>query len=312
MRKITHCILMVSYNHEKYIRAALDSVLDNEILPDKIILRDDCSVDKTWEIIEEYKIKYPDLLDCKRNDKNLGIFQNINQLWKLGIDSNCDVLSWCSCDDFLKKGLIAELNRVIIDEKIDIDSEKFIVITNSEELYPDGNTKLINNYKFKNSKDLLYERLSGNLSYREVGLSRKLIETIPPLRYDVGLFADGIFCLDYETKCERFVFTDFVGSVYRVGVGTVSKEKRKLLLESKNKVNRIYFDRYKMSSKCKKIIEYDIARNNIILNYNLRNLFYYIFYTVKCNKFNIKDLTILISPQIKKIIKKLSRKEDIV
>ena len=47
-------VLMSTYNGEQYIRQQLDSLLDQELLPTKIYIRDDGSKDKTAEILEEY------------------------------------------------------------------------------------------------------------------------------------------------------------------------------------------------------------------------------------------------------------------
>ena len=45
-------VLMISYNHEKYIREALLSVLMQQTnFSFEIILSDDCSIDQTDEII---------------------------------------------------------------------------------------------------------------------------------------------------------------------------------------------------------------------------------------------------------------------
>ncbi len=56
-------ICCTTYNHEKYISEALDSFLMQKTsFPFEIIIRDDCSTDKTASIIREYEKKYPTLL----------------------------------------------------------------------------------------------------------------------------------------------------------------------------------------------------------------------------------------------------------
>ena len=52
-----------AYNHEKYIRSALDGfVMQKTTFPFEVLVHDDASTDRTAEIIREYEIKYPDII----------------------------------------------------------------------------------------------------------------------------------------------------------------------------------------------------------------------------------------------------------
>lgn len=66
-------IFVLTYNHEKYIRKALDSVI-NQITDYsyEIIIGDDASTDSTPEILKEYKNLYPDRIKLFQRKKNLG------------------------------------------------------------------------------------------------------------------------------------------------------------------------------------------------------------------------------------------------
>lgn len=56
-------ICCITYNHENYIAQALDSMLMQETnFPFEIIVRDDCSTDKTASIIGNYMEKYPHVI----------------------------------------------------------------------------------------------------------------------------------------------------------------------------------------------------------------------------------------------------------
>ena len=51
------------YNHKKYIRRCLDSIISQETdFPYEIIVKDDCSTDGTQAILKEYQLRYPDLI----------------------------------------------------------------------------------------------------------------------------------------------------------------------------------------------------------------------------------------------------------
>ena len=53
----TVCILMSTYNGEKYLKEQLDSILCQKDVKIKLLVRDDSSTDKTVEILEKYKEK---------------------------------------------------------------------------------------------------------------------------------------------------------------------------------------------------------------------------------------------------------------
>lgn len=56
-------IICNAYNHEKYIRDALDSFLMQKTdFAFEVLIHDDASTDKTADIIREYEAKYPDII----------------------------------------------------------------------------------------------------------------------------------------------------------------------------------------------------------------------------------------------------------
>ena len=76
-KKLT--IIIPTYNHEKFIKEALDSVFLQKVNFDfDVLLCDDCSTDKTVRIAQEYAKKHSNLI-VKQNSKNLGMLQNYKQ-----------------------------------------------------------------------------------------------------------------------------------------------------------------------------------------------------------------------------------------
>jgi len=72
------CII-ASYNYGDYLIEAVESVLKQTILPDEILITDDCSNDDTQEISKMYVKKHPNLIKYNRNAVNLGIVENFNK-----------------------------------------------------------------------------------------------------------------------------------------------------------------------------------------------------------------------------------------
>lgn len=71
-------VITPAYNAEKYIGAAIDSILTQTFSEFEFIIIDDCSTDKTWDIICQYAAKDSRIIAVK-NEKNLGIAGNRNK-----------------------------------------------------------------------------------------------------------------------------------------------------------------------------------------------------------------------------------------
>lgn len=71
-------VCMVTYNHEKYISQALDSILKQKVdFKYEIVVGDDGSADNTRKILLDYYEKYPGYIRLLLQKKNVGIGQNV-------------------------------------------------------------------------------------------------------------------------------------------------------------------------------------------------------------------------------------------
>ena len=70
-------ICTITYNHENYIEKAILSVLEQRHnYKVEFVIGDDCSTDKTREIIRKYATQFPDLFVTLFPEKNQGSMQN--------------------------------------------------------------------------------------------------------------------------------------------------------------------------------------------------------------------------------------------
>lgn len=106
-------ILIPSYNDEKYIRYCIESLLHSQSSDFEIIVSDDCSSDKTLEVIKTF------------SDKRLSIFRTTKRLGVVGNWINCfekssgEWLLFLGSDDFLEAGSIDSiLNNLKSDKNI--------------------------------------------------------------------------------------------------------------------------------------------------------------------------------------------------
>lgn len=72
-------VVVVSYNHERFIGECLDSILQQDYPNIRIIVTDDCSLDATQEVVKGYLLKYPDKISAIFAEKNAGITGNCNK-----------------------------------------------------------------------------------------------------------------------------------------------------------------------------------------------------------------------------------------
>ena len=90
-------VIVTTYNQEKTIGRALDSVLSQRChLPVEVIIGEDCSTDHAREICQEYATRYPQIrLFC--NDHNKGIVDNY---FDCLLACQGDYIADCAGDDF--------------------------------------------------------------------------------------------------------------------------------------------------------------------------------------------------------------------
>ncbi len=73
MAEMMVSVVFITYNHEKYVRKAILSVLQQETdFPFEVIVGEDCSTDSTRAILQEIKAQYPDQVKLLFREKNLG------------------------------------------------------------------------------------------------------------------------------------------------------------------------------------------------------------------------------------------------
>ncbi|MFL9834879.1 glycosyltransferase family 2 protein [Chryseobacterium terrae] len=77
MTKIS--VALCTYNGEKFIRTQIDSILNQTLKVDEILVCDDGSTDQTKNILSEYKNKFPSIFKIHFNEKNLRSVKNFEK-----------------------------------------------------------------------------------------------------------------------------------------------------------------------------------------------------------------------------------------
>lgn len=105
--KVSVCV--VTYNQGKYIRQCLQSIVEQRTDFDyEIIVSDDGSTDDTCAIVQEFAIKYPEMVKPIFHEKNIGPFKNFVTTHNMAIG---EFIAHCDGDDlFFPEKLQKQIN----------------------------------------------------------------------------------------------------------------------------------------------------------------------------------------------------------
>ena len=93
-------VIMAVYNGDRYLQAAIDSVLNQTFRDFEFIIVDDASTDKTPEILQAAEKRDP-RIKVVTNTKNRGPYPSANRALKIAnaeIIARLDADDWCECD----------------------------------------------------------------------------------------------------------------------------------------------------------------------------------------------------------------------
>ena len=85
---------MATYNGGHYLKEQLDSIYNQTLVPDEVLVCDDCSNDNTAAILSEYAKEKG--LRYEINSKSLGVNENFYKVLSL---ASCDYVAICDQDD---------------------------------------------------------------------------------------------------------------------------------------------------------------------------------------------------------------------
>ena len=91
-------ICCITYNHESYIEDALNGFIHQKTnFKYEIVISNDCSTDKTQQVIDKFKEKYPDLIRDISPRENLG---SINNFYYALNSCKGKYIAFCEGDDY--------------------------------------------------------------------------------------------------------------------------------------------------------------------------------------------------------------------
>lgn len=152
MSKIAVSVIMPVYNSEKYLRVALDSLINSTLKNIEIICVDDGSTDSSFDILKEYKQKDNRFILLRQKNSYAGVARNYGMSVAKG-----KYLSFLDSDDYFKTTMLEEAYLCAEKEQADlvvfggeyfsedISNAYHVQSLLNEELLPEGTVFDINN-----------------------------------------------------------------------------------------------------------------------------------------------------------------------
>ena len=191
-------IALCTYNGARFLREQLDTLVSQTYENIEIIAVDDCSTDGTFEILEAYAGKYPQI-KVFRNQQNLGFIQNFDLSVRLCTGS---LIALCDQDDLWHPRKI-ELQVNAIGENV-------FIYHDSEFIHQDGTSMnrkmsdLMNLYRGGNPEVFLFFNC---ISGHTILMKRELLDYALPMNnkyfhdWWLAYVATNIGEIDFIPEC---------------------------------------------------------------------------------------------------------------
>jgi glycosyltransferase involved in cell wall biosynthesis len=305
--KILVSISCLAFNHEPYIRDAIEGFLNQKTSFNfEVLIHDDASTDNTAKIIREYEGKYPDVIrpiyqeenQYSKRDGTIGRLQRSR--------AKGEYYAICEGDDYWIDPYKLQKQVEFLENNPDfgvVHGDCHFLYQEKDEWEYNANSKLINN-KELSSEELFNALVDGSYKIRTATVlfrTELLKKRIPDSQ--TFLMGDTPMWLDFS-QITKFKYFDESFSVYRILENSASRST------DKKKHYRFNLSMYEMRiHHCLKF-EYEINTrlknkyNNSLINYKLYDQMYEPFYTLfEIDKIQSIKYKILTHRFIRKLLK---------
>jgi glycosyltransferase involved in cell wall biosynthesis len=177
-------ILLVSYNQEAYIKEAVESIILQEIpFEYEIIIADDCSTDRTVEIIQQTFSDYHRNCIMMRSDKNIGISKNYRQGFAA---CKGEYIAVMEGDDYWKDPLRLKKHVAFLDDNPScvLSFNRLKIYNQLKSTIKDQNWTHPEDIEFITTSMMALKNRIGNLS--ACVFRRSALQKLSPDLYDLG------------------------------------------------------------------------------------------------------------------------------
>ena len=121
-KQVKFSILLITHNKEKYVDETISSILAQTYQNFEIVVSDDCSSDKTLEVVRKIN---SDKIKIVQTPYNMGINGNLNTAIQ---NSSGDYVMSLGGDDKLRAGYLEKMNEILGKEDVAVFYSKATVI----------------------------------------------------------------------------------------------------------------------------------------------------------------------------------------
>ena len=216
MHKVS--IILPTYNGERYIAKAIESIICQSYENWELIIINDCSSDLTPQIVRDYAEKDA-RIKVFDNEHNLKLPASLNKGFNL---STGDYLTWTSDDNLFKEEAIERMVSIL-------EQNKDIGFVFSKMDYIDEDGKNIGSTVNVDSADELYYRNIVGASFM---YTREVYKAIGEYNTGKFLVEDYDYWLRIADKY-RIMYIDEVLYLYRQHSGSLTETRNRQMLEAK-------------------------------------------------------------------------------
>jgi len=223
--KPTVSVLMITYNHEDFIAEAIENIVNQTTnFLFELVIGEDCSTDKTRQVVLDYQKKYPEIIRVIYSQENVGVNNNFSRTLYA---CNGKYVAICEGDDYwndvtkLKKQVdYLELNKNVVVTFHDAyylssyeNGEKKTLLNDSHKR--SYTSKELVNYSFMPTLTMCFRNVLGELPtefFKVVNADTFLISLL-------GEFGGGMYINDIKPAMYR----EHEGGIWS---GLESKDKK--------------------------------------------------------------------------------------
>jgi glycosyltransferase involved in cell wall biosynthesis len=221
-------VRIITYKQEELIKRAIVSLLAQRDYIYEICISDDCSPDRTWEVLQQFDKEYPGLFKLNRNEQNLGLFLNVEKTWAMATG---DVVYGLAGDDEVGEGWFKSVVEFIIGNNIDYKNELFCIYGDYLNKYPNGDTYRFSNRLVLSGISPLKLSLRGLIGNRGCCYSINVLRKYHSVSQGRSHIAEDAIDRQLQLWSEKSYYIKKVGNIYYANIGVCTQIDDEILKE---------------------------------------------------------------------------------
>lgn len=239
MDEFSVSVIIPNFNNERYLARCINSILEQSLTPNEIVVVDDCSTDNSREVIESFEKRY----DCVKGvylEKNQGVSNARN----MGVSvATSEYVTFTDSDDFYysKDKLKNEMELI---KKYHRDGEDILAYSAVVKVDEQGKTVTVPPLKKSrffngNSKLDMIARIKTDAIPRDYCVKKSIVEDVGAYSFYKNFYED-LDLLMRLSGVVKFYSTYQYGIAYRMTSGGLSKRRQEEHISTVNEIVNSY------------------------------------------------------------------------